>query len=351
MGESNVGSTITRLEFQQAMYRINFTINDHKEITASKSSLKSTGIPLIVTEGFLYLLTVLFHSGGLYLLLKVKKNQSDNMAAYTHKRLLVLLSSNELFYGIGRIINCVRILTEFDGGVIFDKFIYSIMSISGALGFSAVNFITINRLLSTVYPHWYRQYMTKGKFMSVVVCVMLLFGSVTTVVVIQGDTLTKTKFVSSVPMYIRGRLTICIPLILYFIFCIFAYRAIFNTLLKSQRTTNNENSENPTTPFQQILEIVRSKGCITPFLITLTYAVFVAIPYIGELIILSTGGVSGIYWSWNKVLVIIWSLNNVSDALINVFCDGDIRNHMREKLRRNCIQDSPQNIHTLAPPV
>ena len=225
------------------------------------------------------------------------------------------------------------------------------MSISGALGFSAVNFITINRLLSTVYPHWYRQYMTKGKFITVVVCVMFVLGSATTVVVIQGDTFTKSKFVSSVPMYVRGRLTICIPQILYFVFCIFAYFAILNTLLKSRRTTNNGTNENPNTSFQQILDIVRSKGYVTPFLITLTYAVFVAIPYIVELIILSTVGVSPVYWSWKKVIDIIWSLNNISDALIYVFCDRDIRNHLKKKWWRGSIRDSTPSVHTFDTPI
>ena len=215
------------------MNRMNILIGGSNETSTSapKSSQHFASTPLMVLESFLYLLTVFFHSCGLYLLIKVKKNHGDIMVSYTHKRLLALLSGSELLHGIGRIINCIRIITMFDAGVIFEKIIFFIMSITGAIGFSAVNFITVNRLLSAVSPHWYRQYMTKGKFIAVVVSVVAILATATTFTTIHGESFTKSKFVSSVPKYKMGRFVICISQILYFVFCIFTYISICNTLL------------------------------------------------------------------------------------------------------------------------
>ena len=132
----------------------NSTILMNRSIQLSSSSY--------IAANILHLIGVLFHSCGFYLLLKVKKTQTNNIVAFSNKRLLALLSSSE----IGNALFCIAAYTSLLFSAPLNVVgISSLMSwISNALSLSAIYLITFNRLVSSVNPLWYRKWMTKRKF-------------------------------------------------------------------------------------------------------------------------------------------------------------------------------------------
>ena len=130
---------------------------------------------------FLFLIGTVFHSLGLYLLLKIKKIQAGNMASYTNKKLLVLLSCSELSYGLFVSITYTTFLSGKKSNEVEVTIPGSIAMISWGISLSATFLTTLNRLLSTVYPLWYRATITKKKFVVVVVSVTVVISTTTTI--------------------------------------------------------------------------------------------------------------------------------------------------------------------------
>ena len=73
-------------------------------------------LPFVAGITFLNSIGVQFQSSGLYMLLKVKKIQRDNMVAYTNKILLILLSCTELSSGIASVTIYILILSGIKWG-------------------------------------------------------------------------------------------------------------------------------------------------------------------------------------------------------------------------------------------
>ena len=135
---------------------------------------------------------------------------------------------------------------------------------------------------------------------------------------------------------------------LYLIFCIFTYVVIFITILESRRNAqlNNDNDAKSTT-IQFICDYLKTHGYTAPFLITLTYAVFVTIPCIVETTCMLNN--CSAFYLVSKIWRITYSLNDISDVLIYVYFDRDIRNHLKKKFtRRSTPDDNYNNSNTIS---
>ena len=120
----------------------------------------------------------------------------------------------------------------------------------------------------------------------------------------------------------------------YFIFCVCSYIIIFKKILESRRDTQTdmENESSTSSSFMFFWGELKKRGFVIPLFITFTYLLFVVIP---AFINASNRTFRGFYddtvWRISCVLTI-------SDVLIHVFCDKDIRNHLKNtfiKCRRN----------------
>ena len=69
----------------------------------NENESNSTNIYVLITQVLINILVILFHSCGLYLLVKVKKDGAGNMVVYTNRKLLILLSISQFFNGVGRV--------------------------------------------------------------------------------------------------------------------------------------------------------------------------------------------------------------------------------------------------------
>ena len=204
-----------------------------------------------------------------------------------------------------------------------------ILYITGGLSLSTIYLITFNRLGSIVYPLWYRRSMRKKKFVVVTVLVCVVVTGL-----VFGSYLIRIIFVHSPVIVSIGWVIIHLIYDLYLVLCVFTYVAILITISKSRRNlqVNNDNDSTSTT-FQYICATLKSKGYIAPFLITLTYMVFVIVPSMAMITCSFTGCLV-------PVIVQVWcvtfGLNNMSDALIYIFFDREIRHHLKNTIfRRN----------------
>ena len=275
---------------------------------------------LFITLLFLRVLAAIFHIGGLYLLLKVRGKQitssNNDMVSFTNSWLLILLSFTELLASLLTII------------VIFSK--YMILSttflivgvfanLSGGMSLSIVYLMTLNRLLSTLYPLWYRTSLTRTKF---VVFTVLLSMLVTSLNLLFH--LTNEGFIESPIMSWIGVIILHIIYDSYFVLCVFTYAVILMKISKSQRNFEANDEEHSTS--RSICPTLRRKGFITPFLITFTYMLFVVVPFVGILICH--------FYGCFAAMVVVWyitnSFNTISDALIYVFFDRKIRHHLKK---------------------
>ena len=157
------------------------------------------------------------------------------MVAYSNKRLLVLLSSSELLQGMFATVIFVHRIEQISREAF--NTVNALSQISRGVGYSGVMLITLNRLLSTIYPFKYQRTMTKVKF---------------ALMVVSGCTLRTSLYVTfsmiplltrSISTFITYRVLDNLLFIFYFIFCTSTYTVIFITILKSRWNlqTNDEN--------------------------------------------------------------------------------------------------------------
>ena len=140
---------------------------------------------------------------------------------------------------------------------------------------------------------------------------------------------------------------ICLRIIIvcyssYIIICVLTYTFIFITIIKSRRNSQEHggNDEPATTMFQFIRDYIKTNGYTTPFLITLTYLVFVVIP----LITAYNGKInSRLLHIIVQIYTLTYPLNNISDAVIYVILDRDIQKFSRKKFCRGDTQENSQN--------
>ena len=295
-----------------------------------------TDLPSFVVRFILHLMVVLLHSCGLHFLWKIKRTRTDNMVAYSNKILLVLLSISELAYGILSIVCGMSLLMRSPVLLILSVVMGWLCLTFSA---SAIYLITLNRLLTLVHPIWYRRTVTKKKFVVGVVLVCVVVTTVLTpcqIVVMWYRYISRTVIPRSV--FTLGLLVIDLTSLAYIIFCIFTYVFILIAIVRSRRDTQNDCCDNKSTTFQFACNFIKARGYTAPFLITLTHVVFNTVPTIGMTTCLLND--CSAYNSISKIWFITSPLNNLSDGLIYVLFDRDIRNHLKNKFTR---RNTPQS--------
>ena len=130
--------------------------------------------------------------------------------------------------------------------------------------------------------------------------------------------------------------------ILYIAFCMATYAKILFILINSRRNIQNNPAEETASALKFLWTTLRQQGYVVPFFITLTYLVFVVVP-------LTTKDICGAVGDWNCVVVALQvffvtsQLNNVSDALIYIFGDKEIRRYLKGIFTRNQQVDDNRN--------
>ena len=306
-------------------------MDDNSTIRSFASGFENYPHNIAIASNVMHSIVVILHSCGLYLLFKVKKTQNDNMVVYCNKKLLIFLSCSELFCGLLFLTSYV--ILQMKEWLLHSTFTV-IMLASAGLSLSATYLITLNRLVSTMCPLWYRCSMTETKFIvvAVSVCVVVTGIQVVCSLVVYGY-LTGQLIIVSRPTFLICKQIISAIYNLYLIFCVFTYVLIFITILRSRRNSHtNNNDGNSTTTCQFILNFIKTQGYTVPLLITSTFFGLVTIP----LSIQTQCKIDG--WSPHSLVCQIWRLtyplNNISDALVYVLFDRDIRNHLKMKFTR-----------------
>ena len=271
------------------------------------------------------------HSVGLYLLSTAKRNRApnncDNMVSYTNFKLLIMLSVCELLSGFLQII----VVVSHEGKhPIVTKIVQVMFTACSAVAFSTIFLITLNRLLSISYPLWYRSFVTKNKFIGAVVLTCLTF-----VCLFAG--MQFFSFWYTTYGYVLGYVLGAIIMILtcfYFFFCIFSYVLIAKKILQSRRSVQSNNNVDENSGAVNCVNFVytamRKQGYTAPFLITFSYLVFIIVPYMSMWVYSLLLDLTSSAMIW----YISYGLNNISDALIYVFFDRDIRDSLRNMFTR-----------------
>ena len=276
--------------------------------------------------------TTIFISYGVFLLVAVKgrRRSTSNMVAYTNTTLLIMMSTCGLGYSMIRLIDIV-LKSWFSKQKVLIQINVYFCWVDTSFYFSTIYLITLNRLLSTVYPIWYATSMTKKIFFikTVVVCTVVTVLNVTGLVNFFSKT--NSKFGA-------GLLTILYTN--YLIFSIFSYTVIFRTILKRRQhaqTAATVGTNRILLSF--ICRKIKEEGYTIPFVITATYALFVIVPGITIDVFMfmdKTAHVTVTCSFWNVTFI----LNTFADACIYVFCDRDIRLHLKRRLKRNDMSES-----------
>ena len=237
---------------------------------------------MIIVRITLYSLAILMHLIGLYLLIAVKLKRSsgrtNGILSKINTRLLILLSISELSGGLFGLVKTIT-------GSYLTKQLVLVESISLYLGWisqsvclATVYAITLNRLLSALYPFRYMGEMTKTKFSIIYLCLLMvcsLFYGGAYVLFWFGGTQQRQLIAVSVGNFI---------IFSYFIFCVFTYVKVAMTVLKSRRDIQSNFSHQNTITARSFLWIrIKRQGYVTPLLITLSYLLFVAIPVLLDL--------------------------------------------------------------------
>ena len=270
-----------------------------------------------VIASFLHLVSVILHTCGLYLLMKIKKTRSSNMVVYTNKNLLVLLSCSELSTGLFSIIGHICLIM--DSPNIAVSIPASIMWISGGFSLSVIYMITLNRLLSAVFVLWYRRMMTKRIFVVMVGSVGVIMAGISMGcnAMVYGYGIT-TSLTSAC---IISRLIITLLYSFYLIFCVLTYILIFITIINSRRSLqNNCNDANSTTTFRFIRRFLKTHGYTAPFFISLTFLIFVVVPYIAETV--SRINKYSVLVFISNVWNLTCPLNNISVPVVSAINEG-----------------------------
>ena len=288
-------------------------------------TFKSLPNSIKYTSIILNTISIASHSVGLYLLSTAKRNRTtnnrENMVFYTNFKLLIMLSVCELVSALIQIF----VVASYEGKHPLVTIIVSFLfTASSAMGFSTIVLITLNRLLSISYPLWYRSFVTKNKFIGAVVLTSLVF-------VCSYAGIHLTSFWYTAFGYAFGAIVMTI-VGLYFFFCIFSYVIIANKILQSSRSVQSNNNVDENSGAENCVKIVytvmRKQGYTAPFLITFSYLVFIIVPFMSMWVLFWDFTSSAIIW------YISYGLNNISDALIYVFFDRDIRNSLRNMFTR-----------------
>ena len=141
---------------------------------------------MVVHKGIfsLHVIASLVHIVGLYFLITVKRRRltatnittTTGMILYSNFILLTLLSASELVFSASNV--SLRTIGHFIGTKHTEPVRFHFDSITMGLNCSLVYVITLNRLLATLYPFWYLNWMTKKKFVRAALGVTLAIATV-----------------------------------------------------------------------------------------------------------------------------------------------------------------------------
>ena len=275
--------------------------------------------------------TILLISYGLFLLITVKglPASTNNMVGYTNITLLIILSISGLSESLLYIIAQIGWFLKHDEVYRLSRLFEWVV---GAVYFSTVYLITSNRLLSSVYPIWYRTSMTKTAFFVGVLalCVVLTGLSVTGAVMYFSDETNTSKMGAGILTSVYGS---------YIMFSICTYTTIFRTIRQSRRISRpNPTDETSSNSFGFIYKRIKEEGYVIPFVITFTYTLFVIVPGIITVVCKFTNNgtcvdVTHSVWSLTYVL------NTISDSCIYIFSDKNIYRYLRDKFKRNRVNE------------
>ena len=282
--------------------------------------------------------SILLHSLSLYsvLILRTARLRTVNITSFTNQWLLVSLSISEMVNSVTTVIFHASFISRNENGVVA-RFAAVGSFVGAGMALSTVWSITINRLLSTSQPFWYRRSVTRRRFVGLFVCLC---------VVVAG------LHVAGAQVYVVGlyrdggdnKLVIggSIGIILYFtyfIFCVYTYIKIIISIISSRQSLEGNNSSSNILYF--IYNFINKEGYSIPLLISLTYLVFVVVPFIA-------GGIC----SFNncadvavEVSGVTYSLNNVSDALIYCLNNPHTCRWLRYKFAIRIQQVTPTNVN------
>ena len=290
-------------------------------------------------------LVVFSNTIGLLLLFKVKltRQTNTNIVPYANFRLLVLLSATDLAVGIAGVIFALLNRFSFSQSANSSFVLSSTMLVFLAgISLSAVYMLTLNHLISTVFEVWYQTSMTKTKFkiLTVMVCVVITTLHLVCVVLLVLAKSTQ-KSISAIPPVIVmvSRFIIQFLYYFYFLFCVGTYVAILVKISASRRSVGNMSGD--AGMLQSIWKTLNTQGYTKPFLIAITYLLFVAIPYVVHMNL-----------SCSTTAIRVWGttvgLNNISDVLIYVFSDHKIREYLKELFRKtkskNSVDQTSNNV-------
>ena len=207
--------------------------------------------------------------------------------------------------------------------------------ISASVSLAMVYVITLNRLLSTRYPFKFRARMTKAKFYLEV----LIACSIVISLILAYFTQSTFYNTSTIKLFVVGTM-VFLAYTFYIIFCIFSYLKIINTIQRSRRFSENPTGAAKALSRQTLWRTLIQHGFAIPLLITSTYLLFVALPHVS----MAVCGYVNAYKCRvvHRVFHITWLLNNISDAIIYVLLDKDIRIYLRTKLTKTGIVKTNQ---------
>ena len=270
----------------------------------------------------------IFHCMGLFLLMTVKRTRlsdTNNMVLYSNFVLLTLLSTWELLFSTSNA--SLRIIRQFVNKEHTRPVRFYFDTITMGLSFSTIYLMTLNRLLGSLYPFWYIRWMTKRRFL----CVVLSVTSLISTIMIAGNIM--GRYGDPLSSFVGEDVMVPTVYLSYFVFCVTTYILIFKKILESRRNTrtNTGNESSSETGFKFFLRELKQGGYVISLLITFTYLLFVVIPVMVGLVCTFADGCSD---TSRLVWQIFYILNNISDALVYVLCDRDIQNHMKSLFAR-----------------
>ena len=301
--------------FQYRMELLNVEVFGNPTNQTNSTLTLKKGIDLYPPES-LYIFfvlcvpAVLLHIIGLYLLHKVKRRKLSRSRTCTNNKVLLnnlyllsVLSVSEVVQTTNAVILVVSAIKK----KITTVYVTGYINLTSA-GFtlSSVFSITLNRLLSIVFPlrYNYNMAVTTKKIFIGFVCISIVF----IVCIISGKLLSSSDTESSrtIGIVLFGSLFIS-----FLVFCVISYCVIFYAIISSRSKEQNY---------------------VIPVLINITYTFFTVMP----IIIQMTCGFSNstnCFIMAQDIWYITYYINTISDALIYVLCDNDIRTYLNRRYR------------------
>ena len=310
------------------------TFNNLVNDTNHTSSTRKEIILYASTSFYIFLLlcalSILLHSIGLFLLLKVKRRKllqsrstanNNNILPLINLYLLTILCVAEVV----QTINAIAFVVSANMRKIILVYILGFINIiSVGFSLSTVSAITLNRLLSILFPLRCRSTMSMRKAFIWFTCISVFINGCFIVALAMGASSNEAN--RSI-----GKLLFGSMFIIFFVFCVLTYLAIFFTIISSKQKLHG----NPSTGiFNFIVTYLRDHNYTVPVFVTTTYTLFIAVPMIVQTICGFTNS-TYCFTLAQDVWYITHYLNNISDALAYVLCDRDICTYLKNRYKRN----------------